>query len=66
MFWATKMEHANRFGIQKTENLESKKNYTLSMLYDMLNTNMKRPLLYVIRKVGNNDNGSQDLIKKAL
>lgn len=25
MFWATKMEHVNRFGIQKTENLEERK-----------------------------------------
>lgn len=65
MFWATKMEHANRFGIQKTENLEGKKKYTLSMLQDMLRNNMKRQLLYVIRKVGNNDNGNQDLIKRS-
>lgn len=52
MFWAAKMEHANRFGIQKTENLEGKKKYMLNMLQDTLHNNMKCQLLYVIRKVG--------------
>ena len=40
MFWAAKMEHANRFGIQKTENLEGKKKYMLSMLEDTLHNDI--------------------------